>query len=342
MMKVEKSTRKGGRGARIRLRLDDVFIVGKRRPIDPEAVKSLAESMRTIGLQTPITVRVVDHVVEDGHDLGKGFALVAGRHRLEAARLLGWEEIECTEIEVSDLDARLWEISENLHRADLTVQERSDQIAEWVRLTEEKRGEVRQVSGGRGNEGGVAAASRELNMPRTNVRQAVKIASISDEAKEAAKEVGLDKNQSALLKVAAAPRDEQVARVRQLHSAKRKRRDVDDFLAEKRARKAKAGDIEDAINRFIRNITDHTTDYCLVLRAWLDEKHPDLPDDGRGALEHTLHQCANEILLLAQAIREAAPAKVPEPAAPTRAAAIPTTPAANEMPDLPEFLRRTA
>jgi hypothetical protein len=125
-------------------------------------------------------------------------------------------------------------------------------------------------------------------------------------------------------------------------TTKRKRRDVDDYLAKKRAREAKAGDIEDAINRFIRNITDHTTDYCFVLRAWLDEEHPNLPDDGRSALEHTLQQCANEILLLAQAIREAAPAKVPEPAAPTRAAAIPTTPAANEMPDLPEFLRRTA
>jgi hypothetical protein len=35
------------------------------------------------------------------------------------------------------LYARLWEISENLHRAELSVGERADQIAEWIRLTTE-------------------------------------------------------------------------------------------------------------------------------------------------------------------------------------------------------------
>jgi hypothetical protein len=39
-----------------------------------------------------------------------------------------------------ETEARRAEISENLHRAELTVQERADHIAEWVRLTEEKVG----------------------------------------------------------------------------------------------------------------------------------------------------------------------------------------------------------
>ena len=35
-------------------------------------------------------------------------------------------------------DARLWEIAENLHRSELTVTERAEHIAEWVRLIAEK------------------------------------------------------------------------------------------------------------------------------------------------------------------------------------------------------------
>ena len=68
-------------------------------------------------------------------------------------------------VSFSDVDARLWEISENLHRAELSVGERADQIAEWVRLTEPARREVSaQVApnpqGGR-PEGGLSAAARE-------------------------------------------------------------------------------------------------------------------------------------------------------------------------------------
>jgi ParB family chromosome partitioning protein len=81
--------------------------------------------------------------------------------------------------------------------------ERDEHIAEWVRLTEEK-GKLAQLApvspkGGRGNEGGINAAVRELGIDRTQAQRAVKIAGISDEAKAAAREAGVDNNQSALL-----------------------------------------------------------------------------------------------------------------------------------------------
>ena len=97
-------------------------------------------------------------------------------------------------------DARLWEIAENLHRAELTVQERAEHIAEWVRLVEEKGAQLAHPVGGRGNEGGVRAASRELGIPGRTVARALKIAGLSDEARAAAVEAGLDDSQSALLK----------------------------------------------------------------------------------------------------------------------------------------------
>jgi hypothetical protein len=45
----------------------------------------------------------------------------------------------------------MWEISENLHQAELTVLERSQNVAEWVRLAD-KVAQVAPLSTGRGNE----------------------------------------------------------------------------------------------------------------------------------------------------------------------------------------------
>lgn len=86
---------------------------------------------------------------------------------------------------------------------ELTKLERDEHIAEWVRLTEEK-GKLAQLApvspkGGRGNEGGINAAVRERGIDRTQAQRAVKIAGITDEAKAAAREAGVDNNQSALL-----------------------------------------------------------------------------------------------------------------------------------------------
>lgn len=93
------------------------------------------------------------------------------------------------------------------HRAELTVAERAEHIAEWVRLVEDrnKRGQVAQVSGkgGRGKESGASRASRELGIERTEIRRAAKIAALTPAAKKAARDAGLDDNQSALLAAAA-------------------------------------------------------------------------------------------------------------------------------------------
>jgi len=181
-----------------------------RRPAAPEKVKSLAESIKGIGLRHPITVR----------RNGDRYTLVAGLHRLRAFERIGKQHIPALIVSMSKLDARMWEIAENLHRAELTVQERSDQIAEWIELAKEKREDERVSSqvakkpqGGR-PESGVNAASRELGLEKDDAYRAVKIASIAAEAKEAAREAGID-SQAALLKVAAAatPR-EQVDAVR--------------------------------------------------------------------------------------------------------------------------------
>ena len=127
--------------------------------------------------------------------------------------------------------ARRWEIAENLHRADLTTLQRNEQVAEWIRLTDEdaKKAQSAQLApiesrraDGKGHRRteGINAASRELGIERTEAQRAVKIAGISAEAKDAARSAGLENNQTALLKVAAAPADRQPAVVHDIAAAR--------------------------------------------------------------------------------------------------------------------------
>jgi hypothetical protein len=167
---------------------------------------------------------------------------------------------------VGDVDGRLMEIAENLHRAELSVAERADQIAEWVRLTtDQEPAQVGPVSGGRGNTGGIRAASRELGITRQEGQRAIRIASIAPEAREAARAAGLDDNQSALLKVASAPTEKQVEAVEKIVKAK---------AEPKREGRSTAAAIEtpETINReIILSAARDTSELCETLISIVDE-----------------------------------------------------------------------
>jgi ParB-like chromosome segregation protein Spo0J len=189
------------------------------RPCDPSVVSTLAESIVAIGLQTLPTVI----------ERGGRYVLVTGRHRIEALKSLGIDSVPVQAVEMDDLEARMWAISENLHRAELTDLLRSEQIAEYAELAEQKRNaelhsaQVAQNEGkredGRGHrhEGGDALAARDLGVTRDKVRRAKIITGLAEETKQAARDAGLDDNQSALLKAAKASTPEaQVAALRDI------------------------------------------------------------------------------------------------------------------------------
>jgi ParB family transcriptional regulator, chromosome partitioning protein len=196
------------------LSVDDIIIPEGRREAKPAEVKKLADSIKEIGLKHPITVR-------RGRD--NTYILVAGRHRLEAFRKLGEEFIPSLITSMSKAEARKWEISENLHRCDLTKIERAELLSEWITITQEEvSGQVVPKPGTMGGrpESGIAAASRELGIGEKEAQRAVKIAAISAEAKAVARESGLDNNQAILLKIATAAPEQQVATVHKLASDK--------------------------------------------------------------------------------------------------------------------------
>lgn len=194
--------------------VENIRVPEGRRPVDEDRLKPLMESIKQFGLMHPIHVWNPDDETLD---------LVAGRHRLEACRRLKWETIPCTPVVFDEIDRELWEISENLHRAELTALERSEQVARWLKLTEDKLNQLGSVSkGGRGKEGGTRASARDIGVSQSGAVRAQKIAKLTPEAKQAAKDGGVDDNQAALLAAASKPADEQEGEI-QKQAQKRKK-----------------------------------------------------------------------------------------------------------------------
>jgi ParB-like chromosome segregation protein Spo0J len=192
---------------RVSLAFDQIDVPDSARPVNDASVAALAQSIERLGLQVPLTV-----VERAGR-----YLLIAGRQRLEALRRLGHREAPAHVVDFDDIEGRLWTISENLHRTELSEIERAAQLTEYEHLlavrdgaavepaagrAKEKRAQVAQVSGGRGKKGGDSQIARDLNLSRDEVRRSRAIDALSDEAKAAAVEMGLDWNQSALLEAA--------------------------------------------------------------------------------------------------------------------------------------------
>ena len=132
----------------------DIFIadieVGERkRAINSRKVSALVQSIEAIGLQTPITVY---DLPEDGK-----FALIAGLHRLEAVKQLGHDAVAAFIMQASTADREIWEIDENLIRAELTEIERSQHLKRRKEIFDAKNSsgeKIRETSptGGRPKE----------------------------------------------------------------------------------------------------------------------------------------------------------------------------------------------
>jgi len=101
------------------------------------AIDALAEDIREHGLLHPIVVDAQNH-------------LVAGERRLRAVKSLGWEVVPVRRLGVLTAQARLEiELSENLHRKDLTPYEHSKvivQLGELARAAATKERELREDS----------------------------------------------------------------------------------------------------------------------------------------------------------------------------------------------------
>jgi len=257
--------------------LDAIAIGSGRRKMAKENVADLATSIGMIGLRNPITVLPPDAAGQ--------YPLVAGRHRLEACRLLGHPEIEAAIIE-DKIAAELWEISENLHRAELTAMQRSIQIGRWIKLTAEKlkrdqrdganSGQVgpikprahRSTGGRRGpKETGTNAAARELGISEASAKRSVTIAGLTAAAQKEAERLGLDNNQRELERAARLPGAENQKRSLQNAASERDRRKEEAARIQANLDRAATPKTGDAI--FDRWLASLDIEQRALVRIWL-------------------------------------------------------------------------
>ena len=131
----------------MKVKIEEIKVNSGRREVTPEAVQELADSMKEVGLLNPIT-------------LTEDYTLVAGLHRLEAAKLLGWTEIECNVTDLEGLPAELAEIDENFVRTNLPPLELSELLKQRKTIYESLHPEAKA---------GVAQAMAMNRAKRNNV-----------------------------------------------------------------------------------------------------------------------------------------------------------------------------
>lgn len=119
---------------------DEILIPADRlRAIDENHAKARAASIKENGQLQPIRVKKTPPATKPF----KPYTLVFGGHRWRAAQILG-VTVRAEVGDLSELEAKIIEIEENLSRRDLTVLDRALFIARRRELHEEKHGEIKR------------------------------------------------------------------------------------------------------------------------------------------------------------------------------------------------------
>ena len=192
----------------MQMKISEIKINPGRRDTQQRNVEELARSIAAVGLMNPVTV------TQDN-------TLIAGLHRLEAAKLLGWTEIECTVSDADGLQAELAEIDENFVRAGLSHRELGDLLLRRKELYEAIHPETRQ-----GQRNGQTAKNDNLTVlaakpfsedtadklgisKRTVERLVQTAANLTPEAKKTIRDAGDKITKGDALKISRLPPDQQ-------------------------------------------------------------------------------------------------------------------------------------
>lgn len=183
---------------------------GRLRAVDAGYVALLAENIAQVGrLRQPIEVRRVKK---------GGYALIAGGHRLAAARRLEWGQIEAFVFDASDDEARLAEIDENLVRHELNPLDRATFLHERKSLYERLHPDTKAgVAGGKARQGAAtdimsfaADTAERVGLTERSIQRAILIATrLSPDVKARIVGTSLARNQAELLALVKLPPEEQ-------------------------------------------------------------------------------------------------------------------------------------
>lgn len=127
-----------------KLEIERIEVTDRLRPVSEAGVDSLIASINELGV-----IKDAIHVRKKGRGDNEVLVLMAGAHRLEAAKRLGWEKIPARIwADVNDNWAQIMEIDDNLAGADLSALELSVFLAERKRVYEKIYPETRKGAAG--------------------------------------------------------------------------------------------------------------------------------------------------------------------------------------------------
>ena len=206
--------------------ISEISVNPGRREAQPGDVKELANSIAEVGLINPI-------MVDQAH------TLIAGLHRLEAMKLLGRTEIECTVSDLDGLQVVLAEIDENFVRKDLSDNEFRELLLRRKEIYESLHPETRATYDGgtfRGNQHQKVVAAKNAattksfvqdtaektgKSPRT-IRQAIQTAkNMTQEAKSIIQGADAKVTKSDALRLSRLPPEQQAEAAVQLVESKK-------------------------------------------------------------------------------------------------------------------------
>jgi len=199
--------------------IDNIIVAPDRNPIVEQTVLGLMDSIQKTTLINPITI-------------GPDLKLIAGAHRLEACKRLGWTEIPAHQTTLDGLLAELAEIDENLIRNhDQHYLDRDEKLLRRKEIYEALHPETKvHVIGGFARAATAETADAQVqsfnadvaqktNIPERTLRKSIQRArDIVPEAKEVIREVGLGAEKA--IEVARTPAEQQVEKVRELAVSK--------------------------------------------------------------------------------------------------------------------------
>ena len=240
----------------MRMKISEIKINPGRQDTQQRNVEELARSITAVGLMNPITV------TQDN-------TLIAGLHRLEAVKLLGWTEIECTVSDADGLQAELAEIDENFVRAGLSHRELGDLLLRRKELYEAIHPETRQ-----GQRNGQTAknanssfletksfsqdTAEKLGVSKRTVEQLVQTArDLTPEAKKTIRDAGDKITKGDALKISRLPPDQQAEAAAVL------------TIAPPTPKRQRMADGEDVLREFKFLCSRYVSD-IKALRHWAD------------------------------------------------------------------------
>jgi hypothetical protein len=199
------------------LPMSQIRIDKQPAPNDLEIVNELKVSIAQVGQTTPILIR---QLTDGTH------RLIDGRHRIEAMSEIGRKDCSALILtQLSDEDADILELVSNLHRRKLSPLDEATKYCKFLHYVERKVSQDATPSGGRQpNEKFHQKAAGLLGISADRMARAERIAAIHPDAQTKARELGLHKEQAALLKIAKAGDrvDLQIAKALELHARPKK------------------------------------------------------------------------------------------------------------------------